>query len=54
MVVRLYLIITWTDKSTGKEKTKCGPMYIKLHENCLKNLSEIFYTPSQSFDFSKI
>ena len=54
MVVRSYDRITWTDKSTGKEKTKFGPMYIQFHENCRKNVSETFYAPSQSFDFSKI
>ena len=39
MVVRSYGRITWTDKSTGKEKTKFGPMYIHFHENFLKNFS---------------
>ena len=53
-VVRSFGRITWTDKSTGKEKAKFGPMYIHFHENCLKNFSEIFYAPGQSFDFSKI
>ena len=54
MVVRSYGRITWTDKSTGEEKAKFGPMYIHLHENCLKNFSETFYAPGQSFNFSKI
>ena len=54
MVVRLYGRITWTDKSTGKGKAKFGPMYIHFHENCLKNFSDTFYAPCQSFDFSKI
>ena len=54
MIVRSYGRITWTDKSTGKEKAKFGPMYIHFHENCLKNFSETFYTPGQSFDFLKI
>ena len=54
MVVRSYGRITWTDKSTGKEKAKFGPMYIQFHENCLKNFSDTFCGPSQSFDFSKI
>ena len=52
MVVRSYGRIASTEKSTGKEKTKFGPM--NIHENCLKNFSESFYAPSQSFDFSKI
>ena len=54
MVVRSYGRITWTDKSTGKGKAKFGPMYIHFHENCLKNFSDTFYAPCQSFDFSKI
>ena len=54
MIVRSYGRITWTDKSTGKEKAKFGPMYMHFHENCLKNFSETFYTPGQSFDFLKI
>ena len=54
MVVRSYGRITWTDKSTGKEKAKFGPMYIHFHENCLKNFSETFYAPTQSFEFSKM
>ena len=54
MVMRSYGRITWTDKSTGKEKTNFGQMYIHFHENCLKNFSETSYTPGQSFDFSKV
>ena len=52
MVVRSYGRITWTDKSTGKEKAKFGPMDILIHGNCLKNFSETFYALGQSFDFS--
>ena len=54
MVVRSYGTITWTDKSTGKEKAKFSPMSIHFNENCLKDFSKTFYTPGQSFDFSKI
>ena len=54
LVVRSCGRITWTDKSTRKEKAKFGPMYIHFHENCLKTFSETFYAPGQSFDFSKI
>ena len=54
MVVRSYGRITWTDKSTGKEKAKFGPMYIHFHENYLKNFSETFCVPNQSFNFLKI
>ena len=53
LVVRSYGRITWTDKSTGKEKAKFDPMYKHFHENCLKNFSEAFYAPGQSFDFSQ-
>ena len=52
MVMRSYGRITWTDKSTGKEKAKFGPMDILIHGNCLKNFSETFYALGQSFDFS--
>ena len=54
MVLRSYGRITWTDKSTGKEKANFGQMYIHFQENCLKNFSETSYTPGQSFDFSKV
>ena len=54
MVLRSYGRITWTDKSTGKEKANSGQMYIHFQENCLKNFSETSYTPGQSFDFSKV
>ena len=54
MVVRSYGRITWTEKSTGKERVKFGPMHIHFHENCLKNFSETFYAPDQSCDFSKM
>ena len=53
MIVRSYGRITWTEKSTGKEKAKYGPTYIHFHENCLKNFSEILYAPDQ-YDCSKI
>ena len=36
-----------------KRKAKFGSMYLHFHENCLKNFSEIFYAPKQSFDLSK-
>ena len=42
MVVRSYGRITWTDKSTGKEKAKFGPMYIHFHEHCVINFSDTF------------
>ena len=54
MVVQSYGRNTWTDKLTGKEKAKFSSMYIHFHEDCLKNFSETFYAPDQSFDFSKI
>ena len=53
MVVRSYGRITWTGKSTGKEKAQFGQMYIHFHENSLKDFSVTSYTPGQSFDFSK-
>ena len=54
MVVRSYGRVTWTDKSTGKEKAKFGPMFIHFHEICLKNFSDTFDASGQSLDFSKI
>ena len=54
MVVQSHGRITWTDKSTEKEKKKFRTMYIRFYENYLKNFSDTFYVPGQSFDFPKI
>lgn len=53
LIVRSYGLISWTNKKTGKENQKYGPMYIHFKEECLKNYSELFYPPGESFDYSK-
>ena len=46
---------SWTDKATGKEKSKFGPMYVHFNQKCLERCdSENFYGPDNSFDFSRI
>ena len=55
LLVRTYGRTTWTDKSTGAERSKFGPMYVHFNQKCLENSdSETFYGPSKSFDYSKI
>ena len=54
LVVKSYGTMSWTDKNTGKEKQKFGPMYVHFKEECLKAFSEEFYAPGDRFDFTKI
>lgn len=55
LLVRTYGKTTWTDKSTGAERSKFGPMYVHFNQKCLENSdSENFYGPSKSFDYSRI
>ena len=53
LLVWTYGKISWTDKSTGAERSKFGPMYIHFNQKCLEN-SENFYGPSKRFDYSRI
>ena len=54
LVVKSYGKISWTDKNTGQERQKFGPMYIHFKEDCLKTFSDKVYAPGESFDFGKI
>ena len=55
MLVRTYGTTKWTNKQTGKEETRHGPMYIHFQSECLKNHDiSIYYGPNQDFDYSKI
>eukprot|EP00794_Sanderia_malayensis_P002387 gene2387-2747_t len=55
IVVKSYGTSTWTDRKTGKEQSKFGPMYIHFKDTCLKKFdSENFYGANESFDYSKI
>ena len=45
----------WTDKSTGKEKTKYGAMYLHFQSECLKSFDNgTFYGISKDFDYKRI
>ena len=48
------LIKRWTDKKTGKEMSKYGPMYIHFNETCLKRHIKKYYRPDEKFDYSVI
>ena len=55
MLIKSYGTTRWTDKKTGKEMSKHGPMYINFNEHCLKKfVSKKFYAPDESFDYSVI
>ena len=38
MLIKSYGTSRWTDKKTGKEMSKHGPMYIHFNEHCLKKI----------------
>ena len=48
------LIKRWTDKKTGKEMSKYGPMYTHFNETCLKRHTKKYYRPDEKFDYSII
>ena len=45
---------SWTDKKTGQQREKFGPMYLHFQDDCLKNFGEKDYTIGESFVFEKI
>ena len=46
---------SWTDKISGQEKQKYGPMYLNFKENCLKNFNEThMYGPGENNNFQHI
>ena len=45
----------WTDKTTGKEMSRVGPMYVHFNQNLLEQFdTETFDNPTKRFDFSRI
>ena len=45
----------WTDKKTGKQMSKNGPMYIHFSEHCLRKFdNKKFYAQNESFAYSVI
>ena len=55
MINRSYGTSTWTNKVTGKENSKYGPMYLHFNEKCLKNFdNENYYGPGQAFNYSAV
>ena len=54
MLIKTYGTTRWTDKSTGDEMSKYGPMYIHLNETCLKRHTKKYYRPDEKFDYSII
>ena len=55
MIIRSIGESWWTDKTTGKEMSRVGPMYVHFNQNCLEQFdTENFYNPTKRFDFSRI
>ena len=55
MIIRTYGSSSYTDKESGKNKCKYGPLYIHFQGKCLKAFdSEKFYLPNENFDYSSI
>ena len=54
MFIKTYGTTRWTDKKTGKEMGKHGPMYIHFNETCLKRHTKKYYGPDERFDYSII
>jgi len=55
MLVRSYGTSTWTDRKTGSERSKYGPMYVHFNQKCLEMFDTAnHYGPGNSFDFGRI
>ena len=54
MLIKTYGTTRWTDKKTGKEMSKYGPMYIHFNETCLKRHTKKYYSLEEKFDYSII
>ena len=51
MQIKSYGTTRWTDRKTGKEMGKHGPMYIHFNKHFLKNFDyKKFYAPDESFE----
>ena len=54
MLIKTSGTTRWTDKKTGKEMSKYGPMYTHFNETCLKGHTKKYYRPDEKFDHSII
>ena len=54
MLSKTYGTTRWTDKKTGKEMSKHGPMYIHFNETYLKRHIKKYYGPDERLDYSII
>ena len=55
MIIRTYGSSTYTDKESGENKCKYGPLYIHFEGKCLKAFdSKKFYLPNENFGYSSI
>ena len=55
LLVRTYGTTTWTERGTGREMSKYGPMYIHFSGRCLKAFdSKNYYEVNDTFDYQRI
>ena len=55
MLVKSYGTSTWTDRKTGQEKSKFGPICIYFNSQCLGTSDrENNYGPGKRFDYKRI
>ena len=55
LLVRTYGPMTWTERGTGREISKYGPMYIHFSGRCLKAFdSKNYYGVNDTFDYQMI
>lgn len=54
LIVKTFGKTSWTDRKTGQQREKFGPMYVHFHEDCLKTVDDREYSPDESFPFDTI
>ena len=54
LLVKSFGTSTWTDRSTGKERSRFGPMYVHFKDACLKNYDDEYYSPDSEFNYGKV
>ena len=54
MLIKTYGTTRWTDKKTGNEISKYGPMYIHFNKTYQKRHTKEYYRPDEKFDYSII
>ena len=55
MIIRSIGESWWTDKTTGKEISHVGPLYMHFNLNCLEQFDNAnFYGPTERFDVSRL